>query len=67
MLDISRLERIRLSRYPLSQRMLGQLLRVNYGFLPGVSIDLEGIENVPEAPCIFAMNQTDRYNYWPFQ
>ena len=67
MLDISRLERIRLSRYPLSQRMLGQLLRVNYGFLPGVSIDLEGIENVPEEPCIFAMNHTDRYNYWPFQ
>lgn len=67
MLDIARLKRIRLSRYPISQRLMGQLLRLNYGVLPGVSVELENLENVPPEPCIFAMNHTDRYNYWPFQ
>ncbi len=27
----------------------------------------EGEENLPAEPVIFAMNHTDRYNYWPFQ
>ncbi|MEM1415518.1 MAG: 1-acyl-sn-glycerol-3-phosphate acyltransferase, partial [Myxococcota bacterium] len=28
---------------------------------------VEGIENLPEEPVIFAMNHTDRFNYFPFQ
>jgi 1-acyl-sn-glycerol-3-phosphate acyltransferase len=67
MLDLPRLDRLRLSRYPLSQRFFGRLLQVNYGCLPGVSIELEDAERIPEAPAIFAMNHTDRYNYFPFQ
>ena len=67
MLDIARLERIRLTRYPLSQRTIGQLLRLNYGMLPGVSVEFENPERIPDERCIYAMNHTDRYNYWPFQ
>ena len=67
MLDLPRLERLSLTRYPLSQRLLGQLLKVNYGFLPGVRLELENEELIPSSPVIFAMNHTDRYNYWPFQ
>lgn len=67
MLDISRLERIRLSRYPLQHRVIGQLLRINYDCFPGVSIRLENEGRIPDSPSIFAMNHTDRYNYFPFQ
>jgi 1-acyl-sn-glycerol-3-phosphate acyltransferase len=28
---------------------------------------LEGAERMPDEPVLFAMNHTDRYNYWPFQ
>ncbi len=31
------------------------------------TIRLEGREHLPAEPVIFAMNHTDRYNYWPFQ
>lgn len=68
MLDLQRLERIRLSRHPLGQRVVGwALLMPNYRLPPRVRIDLEGAERVPDEPVIFAMNHTDRYNYWPFQ
>ena len=67
MLDIQRLQRIRLSRYPLAQRATGQLLRLNYGLLPGVQIEFEKTDRLPPEPVIFAMNHTDRYNYFPFQ
>jgi 1-acyl-sn-glycerol-3-phosphate acyltransferase len=67
MLDLPRLERLRLTRYPFSQRFFGRLLQANYGFLPGVEISLEGEERIPDEPVIFAMNHTDRYNYFPFQ
>ncbi len=32
-----------------------------------LKIEFEGFENIPDRPVIFAMNHTDRYNYWPFQ
>lgn len=32
-----------------------------------VRIDIEGLDRLPAEPVIFAMNHTDRYNYWPFQ
>lgn len=67
MLNIQRLRRIRLSRHPLAQRAVGQILRLNYGLLPGVQIDLDNADRLPPEPVIFAMNHTDRYNYFPFQ
>ena len=67
MLDIQRLQRIRLNRTPLMQRVVGQILRLNYGLLPGVRIELEDAHRMPPEPVIFAMNHTDRYNYFPFQ
>jgi 1-acyl-sn-glycerol-3-phosphate acyltransferase len=67
MLDIARLQRIKLTRYPRVQWFVGHLLRINYGFLPGVETRLEHSDRLPEEPVIFAMNHTDRYNYFPFQ
>jgi len=68
MLDLARLERIRLHRRPLTQRLIAQLvLRPNFR-LAGTDIVLEGAERVPrDRGVYFAMNHTDRYNYWPFQ
>lgn len=68
MLDLPRMQRIRLSAWPKAQSFIARVfLTPNYGFLPGVRIDLEGLENLPDEPVIYAMNHTDRYNYWPFQ
>jgi 1-acyl-sn-glycerol-3-phosphate acyltransferase len=67
MLDLARLERLKLHRRPLSQRLVGRLLQVNYRWLPGIELELEHAERIPETPVIYAMNHTDRYNYWPFQ
>ncbi|MFO0745465.1 MAG: 1-acyl-sn-glycerol-3-phosphate acyltransferase [Myxococcota bacterium] len=70
MLDLNRLKKIRLHPRPLTQRLIAQLvLRPNYG-LPGrkTVIELEGADNIPrDRGVYFAMNHTDRYNYWPFQ
>ena len=67
MLDLPRLERLKLTRYPFSQRFYGRLLQVNYEALPGVDLTIENAELIPRNPVIFAMNHTDRYNYFPFQ
>jgi 1-acyl-sn-glycerol-3-phosphate acyltransferase len=67
MLDLARLQRLKLTRRPRSQRFFGTLLGLNYHWLPGVDLVLEGSERLPDAPVIFAMNHTDRYNYFPFQ
>ncbi|MBY0401081.1 1-acyl-sn-glycerol-3-phosphate acyltransferase, partial [Myxococcota bacterium] len=67
MLDLPLLRRLSLVRRPLSQRIMGQLLALNYGFLPGVAIELEHAERIPAGPVLYAMNHTDRYNYFPFQ
>ena len=67
MLDLPRLERLRLVRYPVSQRFFGCLLHANYRWWPGVRLALEDAERIPDEPVIFAMNHTDRYNYLPFQ
>lgn len=67
MLDLARLDRIRLSAIPRGQKFVGYVLLLpNYELPPRVRIDFEGYENVPDEPVIFAMNHTDRYNYWPF-
>ncbi|KPK17829.1 MAG: hypothetical protein AMJ62_00025 [Myxococcales bacterium SG8_38] len=67
MLDLPRLKRIRLMKRPIGQVIFGHaVLTPNYNLLPGIDIRLEGLENVPEEPVIFAMNHTDRFNYFPF-
>jgi 1-acyl-sn-glycerol-3-phosphate acyltransferase len=67
MLDLARLNRITLSRHPVAQRLTGQLLTLNYRLISGVEIEFEHVERLPAEPVIFAMNHTDRYNYFPFQ
>lgn len=68
MLDLPRIRRIRLRARPRFQRVVGHLLLTpNYRLPPRVRISLEGVDNLPDEPVIFAMNHTDRYNYWPFQ
>lgn len=50
------------------QRLIAHtLLRPNYGVLPGVNIRFENAEQLPRGPVVYAMNHTDRYNYFPFQ
>jgi 1-acyl-sn-glycerol-3-phosphate acyltransferase len=67
MLDLARLKRIRLMRRPIGQVFFGHaVLTPNYNFLPGVDIELEGLEKIPDEPVIYAMNHTDRFNYFPF-
>ncbi len=68
MLDIARLERIRLTAKPLTQRLVGfGILAPTYEPFGRVRIDVENMERIPDEPVIYAMNHTDRYNYWPFQ
>ena len=68
MLDLARLSRLRLNRQPKGQKFVAYAyLMPNFAFLPGVDIRFEGLENLPDEPVVFAMNHTDRYNYWPFQ
>ncbi|MGD8317856.1 MAG: 1-acyl-sn-glycerol-3-phosphate acyltransferase [Myxococcales bacterium] len=67
MLDLPRLRRIRLMKRPIGQVFFGHVvLTPNYKLLPGVDIQIEGLQNVPDEPVIFAMNHTDRFNYFPF-
>ncbi len=68
MLDLPRLQGIRLSAKPRFQRLVGTaLLMPNYNFPPRVKIVFENAGRIPTEPVVFAMNHTDRYNYWPFQ
>ena len=67
MLDLPRLKRIRLMKRPLGQVFFGHtVLTPNYNRLPGVDIQVEGIDKIPREPVIYAMNHTDRFNYFPF-
>lgn len=69
MLDLNRLRRIRLHRRPVAQVFLADLpMRIDYNFPRRTHIELVGVENLPrDRSVFFAMNHTDRYNYWPFQ
>lgn len=68
MLDLPRLQRIQLNPRPRFQRVIAlSFLAPNYNLPPRVRITLEGLHRLPRRPVIFAMNHTDRYNYWPFQ
>src|SRR5262245_45752327 len=69
MLDLARLERLRLRRRPVAQILIAQLiLRLDYTLPRRTHIELSGYENLPrDRGVILAMNHTDRYNYWPLQ
>ena len=67
MLDLARLERLKLVRRPFSQRFFGRFLGGNYRWFPGIELIFEDDDRIPDRPVIFAMNHTDRYNYFPFQ
>lgn len=68
MLTLERLQNVRLHTRSLGQKMVANLgLMWDYRLPRRTRIVLEGVENLPEERVIFAMNHTDRYNYWPFQ
>ena len=68
MLDLNRMQNVSLSARPFVQRLLGLgVLMPNYNLPPRVRIHTEGSDKLPNEPVIFAMNHTDRFNYWPFQ
>jgi 1-acyl-sn-glycerol-3-phosphate acyltransferase len=52
-----------------AQVLIGRFLLIpNYHFFSRVKIVIENFENIPkDETVIFALNHTDRYNYWPFQ
>jgi 1-acyl-sn-glycerol-3-phosphate acyltransferase len=68
-IDLEHLNRISLSSNPLGQRIVARfVLSPNYHLFQNVDIRLENVEKIPRGETvIFAMNHTDRYNYWPFQ
>lgn len=67
MLDLPRLQRLKLTSEPRIHDVMGHLLTASYLKPPRTRIVAEGFEKVPSTPVIFAMNHTDRYNYFPFQ
>ena len=68
MLDLGRLQRIKLTAAPRGQKFVAWvLLAPNFHLPPRVRVEVEGYERLPAEPVLFAMNHTDRYNYWPFQ
>jgi 1-acyl-sn-glycerol-3-phosphate acyltransferase len=69
MVDLEFLNNINLATSPWGQKFVARaLLAPNYHLFAKVNIKMENIENIPKGePVIFAMNHTDRFNYWPFQ
>jgi len=69
MIDIKYLKKIRLVSHPLGQLIVANfLLLPNYRIFAKVDIRIENAERIPRGESvIFAMNHTDRFNYWPFQ
>jgi len=67
-LDLPRLERIELSASPKAQKAIALgMLMPNYNLPPRTTIRLVHADRLPAEPVLYAMNHTDRYNYWPFQ
>jgi 1-acyl-sn-glycerol-3-phosphate acyltransferase len=69
MVDLEHLAGIKLVEEPFAQKVVGTLLlKPNYEIFRHVDIRLENVERIPRNEnVIFAMNHTDRFNYWPFQ
>jgi len=69
MVNIEFLDKINLVTRPWGQEFMARaVLGPSYHLFAKVKIEMENIENIPKGePVIFAMNHTDRFNYWPFQ
>ena len=69
MVNLEFLEKINLVTSPWGQKFMAHaVLGPNYHLFAKVKINMENMENIPKGePVIFAMNHTDRFNYWPFQ
>jgi len=69
MIDIEYLKKIKLVSQPFGQKIVAHcLLLPNYRLFAKVDIRIENAERIPRGESvIFAMNHTDRFNYWPFQ
>jgi len=69
MVDLEYMKRIRLVSKPMGQQIVAAfLLHTNYRIFADVDIRIENVERIPRNEnVIFAMNHTDRFNYWPFQ
>lgn len=69
MIDVHYLKKVRLVSVPRVQKLVALLfLTPNYHWFSKVDIQIDGLENIPRHQnVIFAMNHTDRFNYWPFQ
>jgi len=69
MIDIEYLKKIKLVSEPFGQKIVAHLLLLpNYSIFQKVDIRIENHERIPRGESvIFAMNHTDRFNYWPFQ
>ena len=68
MISLDTLNGIKLSRFPIVQKIVALgLLAPNYQLPRRVRVEFENFERKPDGPVIYAMNHTDRYNYWPFQ
>ena len=68
-IDFNHLRKLSLKTFPWGQIITAtSFLMPNYNVFSRVKIEIEGTENIPtDDTVIFAMNHTDRYNYWPFQ
>lgn len=65
MLTLDLYDRIKLRLVPRVQQVIADgFLRFDYR---NVDVQVEGTENIPKGPVIYAMNHTDNFNYWPFQ
>ena len=69
MIDEEHLTRLKLGKESFGQKVVGSIfLMPNFNTPPVTRVVLEGVENVPrDRTVMFALNHTDRYNYWPFQ
>lgn len=70
MLDLQRLKKVRLSSRPIGQLIMANIiLRTDYAWPKPTDVVLLGADEhlEPGRRYIFAMNHTDRFNYWPFQ
>jgi len=69
MVDIEYLKRINLVSSPMGQKLIAMFfLGPNFNLISKVDIRIENADRIPRGEnVIFAMNHTDRFNYWPFQ
>ena len=67
MIDLNTISNFAVTGNPRFQRAVARTLLLPNYRLAGVKIEASGAHWIPKKPVFFAMNHTDRYNYWPFQ